>query len=156
RKGGGKAPTNPENARALGWVRISPWGGLAVAGAFALVYVAFHLAIFGHPLPNTFAAKTTYYQEVPRSVFLLRDIPEAFGAGGWILFSLLAFVAMARELYFLITGRGSRLRAETGWVLGLTIAYLALLPFSHRFSRYLIPALPAVAILALSTLRTLI
>ena len=151
----GVTPVKSERTGVLGWVRSSPWGGMALAAAIATLYVVFHLALFGHPLPNTFAAKTTYYQEVPHSAFLLHDIPEAFWTGGWILLSLLAVVAIVRELVSWITGRAPRLRAETGWVLALTLAYLVLLPFSHRFSRYLIPALPAIAILALSALRML-
>lgn len=151
----GATPATPLRLGVLEWIRSSRWGGIAVAGAFAILYVGFHLALFGRPLPNTFAAKTTYYQEVPRSAFLLHDIPEAFWTGGWILLSLLALVAVLRELISLITGRVPRLRAETGWVLALTLAYLVLLPFSHRFSRYLVPALPAIAILAMSTLRML-
>lgn len=150
-----RAPSQPSSrtVSASAFLRSSPWGGLAIAAGIALLYFAFHLVLFGRLVPNTFAAKTTYYQEVPRSVFILRDIPEAFTSGGWIIVSILAGVAILRELLALITGRSSHLRPETGWVLALTLAYLALLPFSHRFSRYLIPALPALAILGVSTLR---
>ncbi len=67
--------------------------------------------------------------------------------------SVLALIAIVREAVALLAGRSSHVRAEAGWALALTLAYLLLLPFSHRFSRYLIPAFPALAILAVSTLR---
>ncbi len=45
------------------------------------------------------------------------------------------------------------LLAESLWALGLPLAYLAFLPFSHRFERYLVPPLPAFAILGLCGIR---
>ena len=43
--------------------------------------------------------------------------------------------------------------AETGWAVALPLAYFVLLPFGHRFARYLVPALPALAVVALVELR---
>ncbi|MCA9726801.1 MAG: tetratricopeptide repeat protein [Candidatus Eisenbacteria bacterium] len=132
---------------------VDLWTGFVLAGAVALVYFAFHLVLFHHLLPNTFAAKTAYYQLVPRAAFLVRDLPNALTANGWIVLAAFALLALGREIVSLVRGRPGLLRAEAGWTVALCLAYFVLLPFSHRFSRYLMPALPAFAILGVSSLQ---
>lgn len=67
----------------------------------------------------------------------------------------LACLGLLLEAVRLLRRRGSVLVAEAGWAVALPLAYLVLLPFAHRFSRYLVPALPAVALLALGVLKAL-
>jgi tetratricopeptide (TPR) repeat protein len=47
------------------------------------------------------------------------------------------------------------LRLEAAWAVALPLAYLLLLPYGHRFGRYLVPALPAYAILACAGIRSM-
>ncbi|MFN8549500.1 MAG: tetratricopeptide repeat protein [Candidatus Eisenbacteria bacterium] len=117
-----------------------------------LLYFVFNLTTSGAILPNTFAAKHAYYV-TPKLTFLKGDVRECFlSYSFWGLTPLFA-IAAAREVGRLLSRKASLLRAELGWALGLTLAYLLLLPFAHRFGRYLAPALPAVALLGLSLLK---
>lgn len=120
------------------------------------LYLGFNLATGHVLLPNTFGAKRAYYSLAagdPRGAFLHRDLEAAFLALGWAVLTPLAGLAVAREALALQRRRPGRLLAESGWAVALPLAYLVLLPFAHRFSRYLVPALPAVALLALDVLR---
>jgi len=47
-------------------------------------------------------------------------------------------------------------RAELGWAIALPLAYALVLRYSHRFNRYLVPALPAYAIVAVTGLRAVL
>lgn len=125
-------------------------------GAFAAVaaiYVAFNLAVGGRPLPATFAAKTAFYAGRSRVEFLTGDVTECFGAGAWLVLAAFAIGAIAREAVAIARGRAGVLRIEAGFAVALPFAYFALLPYSHRFTRYLVPALPAYSLLAVSGLR---
>jgi hypothetical protein len=51
--------------------------------------------------------------------------------------------------------RAGLVRPEAGWALGLTLAFVAILPFAHRYDRYLVPALPAVALVGVAAARDL-
>src|SRR5262249_25555384 len=119
----------------------------------ALAYFAFNFAIGGKPLPATFAAKTAYYAGRSRLGFVTGDVAECFGSGAWLLLAPFALLALGpRALPFPPPpSAGPPLRA--GWALALPLAYLALLPYSHRFTRYLVPALPAYAMLAVAGVR---
>src|SRR6185295_15816597 len=81
-----------------------------------------------------------------------RDLPAAFLVLGWRIVTPLACLGLLLEAGRLLRRRGV-LVAEAGWAVALPLAYLVLLPFAHRFSRYLVPALPAVALLALGALQ---
>jgi tetratricopeptide (TPR) repeat protein len=117
-------------------------GTLALATILA-AYVTFNLVVGGTLLPNTFAAKTAYYGGNPRWGFVRADVLATFATWGWaVLLPLAAWAAPRR-------------RAEAGWVVALVLVYVALLPFAHRFERYLVPALPALAVLGVSAARAL-
>jgi len=131
------------------------WLVLLPAVVLVLGYFAFNLAVGGTMLPNTFAAKTAYYRVFSRLDFLRSDVVKCFTGGGWLVLAPFFLGALAREAQRLARRRPGSLRAEAGWALGLVLAYLALLPFPHRFFRYLIPALPAVALLGLAGLKDL-
>jgi hypothetical protein len=132
---------------------IAGRGALAMFGAFgavALAYVAFNYACGGQPLPATFsAAASRRGPGSPRD----RRQAECFGSGAWWLLVLFALVPLGRELASLARGRGGALRLEAGWAVALPLGYLALLPYSHRFTRYLVPALVPLAVLAVAGVR---
>jgi hypothetical protein len=119
----------------------------------ALAYAAFNEIVGRTPLPNTFAAKTAYYANYPRLDFLRKDVVTCFTNGAWLALAPFYLGAIAREALLLVRRRAGALRAEAGWAVALVLAYLVLLPFPHRFFRYLVPALPALALLALAGLR---
>lgn len=133
-----------------GWVKAAALG----AGVLALYFV-FNLAVGGSLLPNTFAAKTAYYRMQPRIPFLLNEGGAAFFSAAWRILLPLCLFALVREAFAFFRRRPPEVRLEAAWALALPAAYFVLLPFAHRFERYLLPALPAVTILALSALKQL-
>lgn len=126
-------------------ITLLSWAG--PVGAWAI----FNLAIGGSLLPNSFAAKTAFYAAASRAEFVQHDLRATFWGGGWLLATLLALAAAAVEAVRIGRGRASVVRAEVGWAAALPLAYLVLLPFGHRFERYLVPALPAIAVAACAT-----
>ena len=122
---------------------------LATFGAIAAGYVAFNLATGGGIVPNTFAAKTAYYGGAERAGFFVTQVLGMWGGGAWLLLAPFVAAGLVREGWVLMRRAASPLRAEAGWVLALPLAYLAVLPFAHRFERYLVPLLPAAAVLGL-------
>uniref|UniRef100_A0A832I6V7 Tetratricopeptide repeat protein n=1 Tax=Eiseniibacteriota bacterium TaxID=2212470 RepID=A0A832I6V7_UNCEI len=133
--------------------RPSPWPALAAFAALFAGFVVFNRLTGGAWLPNTFDAKLAYYGARPRAEFLAEDVLTTFTLGGWLVLLPFALAGMAREAARLARGASGVARPEGGWAVALVLAYLVLLPYSHRFNRYLVPALPAVAVLALATLR---
>lgn len=117
-------------------------------------YFAFNLAVGGSLLPNTFAAKTAYYRINPRIGFLTREVGPLFWSGPRLVLLPFALYAIGREVTRALRGRAGILRPEAVWCLALPLAYLALLPYSHRFERYLVPVIPPLAILSFSGLRS--
>jgi tetratricopeptide (TPR) repeat protein len=118
-------------------------------------WVAFNAIVGGDPLPNTFAAKTAFYAGNSRVDFLRDDLAAPLLRGGWLLLLPGALWAFGREVHLLLLRRGGILRAEAGWVAAVPLAYLLLLPFGHRFARYMLPILPAFAILGVAGTRDL-
>jgi len=127
--------------------------GLLPVALLLAAYVVFNLAIGGSPLPNTLAAKRAYYAISSRAIFLGTQVPQAFFTGAWIVLLPFALVAIVREVRRALRGAAGGMLVEAGWVLALPLAYLILLPYAHRFSRYLVPAIPALCILGLDGLR---
>lgn len=140
--------------------RRRPTHALSAALCFAgLVgaYLAFHRLTAGAGaasswFPTTLAAKAAYYGGRSRMEFMQQDVAATFG-GGWLL--LAPFVAYA--LLCAVRELGSREprapRAELAWVVAVVVAYAIVLPFAHRFDRYLVPVLPAYAFVGVWGLR---
>jgi hypothetical protein len=118
-------------------------------------WMAFNAIVGGRLLPNTFAAKTAFYAGNSRLDFLSDDVVAPFLHGGWLVLLPGALWAIAREVRRLVFRRQGILRPETGWVAAIPLAYLLLLPFGHRFARYLLPILPAFVILGIEGTRDL-
>ncbi len=158
RAGGGRrrspapqsSPEPTEREAAGRWLPL-----LLPAGGLLAGYLAFNEAVGHTLLPNTFAAKTAYYAVYSRLTFLRAELVSGFTAGGWLVLAPLAAVGLGREVVGLATRRRGWLRPEAGWVVGLVLAYLVLLPYPHRFFRYLVPALPALALLGFRALEDL-
>jgi arabinofuranosyltransferase len=120
--------------------------------ALVLLYFGFNFVTGGRLMPNTFAAKHAYYT-TPIARFLAHGVRESFLSSGFWVITPLAVLAVALEAVRLARGRPLRYAAETGWALALPLAYVLYVPTAHRFSRYLVPALPAVALLGFAALR---
>src|SRR5215831_2201945 len=138
--------------------------GLGVFLAFVAGYVAFNF-VTGHAfVPSTLAAKAAYYAGRPFAEFFFNDVGGTFAAG-WLLLVPFGLFQVFREVQRLFAARvpappgadppydASVMRAEIGWAIALPLAYAIVLPFSHRFNRYLLPALPAFAIAGVAGLR---
>jgi hypothetical protein len=125
-----------------------PWRAVAILSGTLVGYALFNLGTGGHLLPNTFAAKTAYYGGLSRAAFLKRDVLGLFAIGGWVVVGLLALAGLVREIRGLLLRRPGSFRPEAGWLVALPLAYAIALPYPHRFARYLVPLLPAAAILA--------
>lgn len=130
-------------------------GIIAVTALFAVLYAVYNLSLGGGPLPNTFAARTARFAEHSRLWFIARDIPIAFSANGWLLLFPIALLQAGWEVREAMRRRPGFLRAENTWWTLLSLAYLFALPSSGDFSRYLVPALPAVGLLGIGGLRRL-
>jgi arabinofuranosyltransferase len=132
------------------WVKI-----VAMAGGLSFAYAIFNLTVGGKLLPNTFAAKTAYYSMQPRLPFLRRDVGDVFFTAGWRVLLPFALYAIISEGVLVAQRKRTALRREAAWAIALPLAYFCMLPFAHRFGRYLLPALPATVVLALSALQDL-
>jgi hypothetical protein len=135
------ASRSGERLSSLAW-RI---GNLApAAGLFAalvLPYVLFSLRTSGHPLPNTFSAKTTFNFRPDltflshASQYLILDNPL-----------LLPFYVLGVGALF------CRARVLSAWSAGLPLVYAFLHAALYQHGRYLIPLIPANAVIGIAGL----
>lgn len=140
--------------------RIGPpvstrWWMLGATCLGILSWLAFNRFVGDGWLPNTFAAKTAFYADNSSWEFFRDDVVGPLVRWGWIALMPGVLWSLAREVGSLLRGREGTVRAETGWVVALTLAYLLFLPYGHRFARYMLPILPAVAVLGVAGLRDL-
>lgn len=136
--------------------RMPRHGRLGVALFLVLVagYVAFNAVTGGAAFPNTLAAKSAFYAQRGLGIFLHDDVAATFAAA-WAALLPIALVYGLVRLSRTLAQRPERAPslAEVGWAVALPLAYAFVLPFSHRFNRYLVPALPALAIAGVHGLR---
>ena len=143
--------------------------GLLALAVLVAGYLGFNLMTGGTAFPNTLAAKAAFYAGKPFTAFLRDDVGATF-AGGWLLLAPLVLGLAVAEARRTLRGwsakepRGAAssafgaassapdsadapsARPEIGWAIALVLAYALVLPFSHRFNRYLVPALPALGV----------
>ncbi len=141
-----RASPEPDPARRA-WLGWAAFAGLVVAWA------GWNLVTGGSPMPATFAAKLAFYGGTSRAAFLLGDVARTFASGGWALLLPFAAAAVAHEANVWRARRPSPARAALATAIALPLAYALLLPFSHRFDRYLVPALPPLAVASLAMAR---
>jgi len=121
--------------------------GIGVFAALVLPYVLFSWFTSGHPLPNTFSAKTTFDLRPDlaflslASQYLILDNPL-----------LLPFFVLGIAASLDSTGRlGSSLRRSrilSAWAVGLPLIYAFLHATLYQHGRYLIPLIPCNAVIA--------
>jgi arabinofuranosyltransferase len=140
----------------LGWRRPRRvLRGLAAYAAIVVAYLVFNRLTGPAFVPNTMASKVAYYGGRGLAQFPANDLGPTF-RGGWLLLVPLALVSVWGEVRRWLTRKRDWARAELGWAIALPLAYALVLPFSHRFNRYLVPALPAYAIVAVIGLRVVL
>ncbi|MBN1423256.1 hypothetical protein JXA88_01755 [Candidatus Fermentibacteria bacterium] len=120
-----------------------------VALLFAAGYAAYNWALSGSPLPTTFGAKGVYYRAtMTRGHFLTVEVADAFGRGELSILWVFGALALITTLWNVFEGRPTPWLVHALFVLGLVTAYYVVLPFAHRFGRYLMPALPSCLLMA--------
>jgi len=120
-------------------------------GVLVLLYFGFNLATGGRLMPNTFAAKHAYYT-TPILRFITHGVRDCFLTAGFWVMTPLALGTVLTEALRLVRRQPPRYAAEIGWAIALPLAYVLYVPTAHRFCRYLVPALPAVALLGFAAL----
>ncbi len=114
---------------------------VAVFAVLVLPYTLFSLATAGHPLPNTFSAKTTFNFR-PDLAFLS-------------LASRYLILDNPLLLPFVLLGVGAliqRARLLSVWSVGLPLVYAFLHATLYQHGRYLIPLIPCNAVLGVAGL----
>jgi len=126
--------------------------GLAVLVLLVAGYAVFNFVTGGAAFPNTLAAKSAYYAGRGLATFLREDVAATFAAA-WAALLPLALVRGLVLLRRAWSRQATGSLAEIGWTVALPLAYAFVLPFSHRFNRYLVPALPALAVAGVAAVR---
>ncbi len=127
------------------WAKSLAWLLLGFALLFA-PYLAFHLLVADHPLPNTFYAKHAEYR-AHFDPLLLRclKLPGETLRGAQIL--LLPGFLWA--IYSAIRTRRWNLLLPLGWWASFLLMYIFYLPLTYQLGRYLMPTIPILVILGL-------
>lgn len=132
------------------------WLLLLPAGVLAFGYGLFNKIIGGEWLPSTFAGKTAYYSNHLRTTFVEYDLANCFFLDAWMILLPFVLIAIGVCAHRILRRRPAPLAPEVGWAIALPLAYLVMLPFAGRFQRYLVPALPAFAVLGVYGLQWLV
>lgn len=126
------------------WAKNLAWLLFGVALLFA-PYLAFHLLVAGHPLPNTFYAKRAEYLDSFAPFWLrLVQLPRATLVGAQILL-LPGFIW---TLYQGVKERKETLLLLVWWAAFFAI-YTLYLPLPYQHGRYLMPTIPMLITLGL-------
>ncbi len=123
------------------------WKVVLPIGLLGFGYGLFNRLLGGEWLPSTFAGTTVYYSNRSRFTFLDYDVVNCFVIDAWMVWLPFVLIAIGAVAWRLLRGRAGELTTEAGWAVALPLAYLVMLPFAGRFQRYLVPALPAFAVL---------
>lgn len=126
-------------------------GLLLVAG-----YGALNWALSGSLLPTTFGAKGAYYRAtMTRERFIMVDVAQLLGGREFSLLWVFAAAGLGLALWRTLEHSPPSRLVDVLFVLGLVGVYDLMLPFAHRFARYLLPALPSFILVSLWCLREL-
>lgn len=131
--------------------------GLGVLAALVAGYALFNQLTGGAAFPNTLAAKAAFYAGRSFTQFAREDLAATFAAAWLVMvpFAIVGAIVRLRPRRDDAAGGASAgTRSEFGWAIALPLAYALVLPYSHRFNRYLVPALPALAIAGVAGVRT--
>jgi tetratricopeptide (TPR) repeat protein len=140
----GVKTSSPAVDSSLRWIQLP----MMIVGALVVCYLGFNLWLSGSILPNTYAAKLSYYRNGNPSFPL--QAWHFFTDGHAVTIAILAAIGMLGTLYRLFRREFTQGLVLFLWVVTLFLAYWRNLPFLFQEGRYLMPALPFVALLALT------
>jgi hypothetical protein len=120
---------------------------LLIAALIGIGYAAFNFSLSGSILPNTYEAKTRYYNSggagFPAAVF------HFLTSGHMTVLACLVAIAMIEILWKTTRRMSQEYLVPVLWSVGLFVAYWQKLPFLYQEGRYLMPMLPFVLLLGL-------
>ncbi len=127
---------------------------LGVSAAFAAAYGVWNSVLSGTVLPNTYAAKLTYYGSGSSDfgAELLRFLTD----GHLMPFVLLAGVGALNVVVRILRRKPQAYLVHLLWILALTSAYWLKLPHLYQEGRYLMPLLPFVLMLGVDGLESVL
>jgi tetratricopeptide (TPR) repeat protein len=120
---------------------------LLIAAIIGIGYAAFNFFLSGSFLPNTYAAKTRYYNSggegFPAAVF------HFLTSGHMPVLACLVSIAVIEVLWKVVKRAGQDYLVPVFWSAALFLAYWHKLPFLYQEGRYLMPILPFIILLGL-------
>ncbi|HWQ80867.1 MAG TPA: tetratricopeptide repeat protein [Ignavibacteria bacterium] len=117
-----------------------------IAGAIVVLYFIMNFVLSGSLLPNTYSAKLTYYspEMKSRSEFLKLEVWDYFTSGAYGILAVGFIFSAVKMLYDLAKKKYNPNILYVLAVFALIFVYWFKLPYSHRFGRYLMPAIPFI------------
>ncbi len=140
----------------VSWEKKNFYLALLLAVLLVILYFGFNFLLSGEILPNTYRAKLEYYQNNDRSYFLVNEVLKYFTSKEFILIWIPFLIGFIAVLFDLIKKRKYEFFVYFLFVLGLMAAYYLMLPFSHRFGRYLMPVIPFYLLVSFYGIKTII
>jgi hypothetical protein len=119
--------------------------GLILA-AMGAAYAVWNLMLSGSILPNTYAAKVKYYAGGSSDYF--REFMTFVSAGPRAVFAVLCALGVAGTILDVKRRRSQELLVPVLWTAVLAGAYALTIPHLYQEGRYLMPALPFMALLS--------
>jgi arabinofuranosyltransferase len=127
-----------------------------IAGSLIILYFGFNYVLSGEILPNTYRAKLEYYHNNQPSYFLFNDVIKYFSSKEFIIIWIPFLIGLITALVDLIKKRRNEYYVYFLFVLGFILIYYLMLPFSHRFGRYLMPVIPFYILTSFHGIRIII
>jgi hypothetical protein len=135
------------------WNKKGFFFAFGIAGILTIVYFGFNFALSGDLLPNTYNAKLAFYQRVQRSDFLKSDVIGYFTSKEFAIVWPPFLIGLIAVLVDFIKRRRNEFFVYPLFVVGFLLTYFLLLPYSHRFGRYLMPVIPFFVLTAFYGIR---
>jgi len=128
---------------------------IIASSAFIICYFILNFILSGSILPNTYAAKTTYYTPEYRSrlMFLKLEVWDYFTYGVYTLIIIGFFIAFLKLLYDIFKSKYNPNLLYFAFILILISLYWYKLPYAHRFGRYLMPVIPFFILISITGYR---
>lgn len=116
----------------------------SIFAVLTVLYFAMNLFLAGTLLPNTYAAKLTYYTPEFRSraAFMKEEVWGYFTETSYVILIIPFFIALLKIVFDSVKKKYNRFLLPLLFVFILIFIYWYNLPYAHRFGRYLMPVIP--------------